>query len=72
MEKITEKTEKSRPIEVVEDKNPLAVYDHKCKKCGYDKAQLIEIGIWYSDEDDVVRYKCGRCGYVEKAEGKVK
>ncbi|MBW3023146.1 hypothetical protein KY308_03515 [Candidatus Woesearchaeota archaeon] len=47
------------------DKNPLAVYPHKCKKCGYEKAQLIECGIWIADEDCVVKYKCGKCGFVE-------
>lgn len=56
---------KEESTEAVPDKNPLAVYPHKCKKCGYEKAQLIECGIWIADEDCVVKYKCGKCGFVE-------
>lgn len=51
--------------------NVLAISQHTCKKCGYDKAQIIELGCYYSDEDEVIRYKCGRCGFVEQAPGKV-
>jgi len=61
-EKISHKKE---TFGAVSDKNPLAVYPHKCRKCGYDFAQLIEPGIWIGDEDAVIRYKCGKCGYVE-------
>ena len=50
---------------IIREDNTLAVYNHKCKKCGYEKAQLIECGIWVGDEDSVVKYKCGKCGYVE-------
>ncbi len=59
-------------IEVASDENILAVYDHICKKCGYGKAQLIEISCSYSDEDNIYRFKCGKCGFVEQMEGKVK
>jgi len=51
---------------VVEDKNIFATYPHKCKKCGYDKAQVIDMGIWYSDEAAVTRFKCGKCGFAEQ------
>jgi len=61
-EKIKRKEEK---IEIATEENRLAVYPHICKKCGYEKAQLIEIGIGVWDEDSVVRYKCGKCGFVE-------
>ena len=62
-----EKAEQSKDVEVVHDtRDPLAVYPHKCSKCGYGKAQLISKGIWYSDEDEVIEYKCGKCGYHEK------
>lgn len=60
------------PIRVASDENILAVYDHVCKKCGYDKAQLIEISCSYSDEDNIYRFKCGKCGFTEQMEGKVK
>lgn len=60
-----------KKVEVASDENILAVHDHKCKKCGYDKAQLMEMLANYSDEDNIYRYKCGKCGFVEQEEGKV-
>ena len=51
--------------------NVLAVFDHICKRCGYGKAEMREIGASYSDEDNVVKMKCGKCGFVEQLEGKV-
>ena len=65
-----EKGKKDTKIDIVHDEtNPLAVYPHKCKKCGYGKAQLISKGIWYSDEDEVIEYVCGKCGAHEREEG---
>jgi len=64
--------EMGKRIEVMDDKNYLAVYDHKCKKCGYEKAELLEISCNYTDEDNIYRFKCGKCGFVEQMEGKVK
>ena len=61
-----------RKIEVADSKNILAVHDHKCKKCGNDKAQLREISCSYSDEDNIYQMICGKCGFVEQLEGKVK
>lgn len=55
---------------VVEDKNTFATYDHKCEKCGYDKAQVIDVGVSYSDEDSVILLKCGKCGHSERV-GKI-
>lgn len=56
---------KEEEIRVATEGNPLAVYPHKCSKCGYEKAELIEVGIEISDEDQRIRYKCGKCGHVE-------
>ncbi len=69
---ITENKRQARRIEVMDGENILAVHNHKCKRCGYDKAELIEISCSYSDEDNMYRMKCGRCGLVEQLEGKVK
>ena len=63
--------EEGKIIEVCDGKNILAVYDHICKKCGHDKSEMLEIGCFYSDEDNVVRMKCGQCGFVEQMEGKI-
>jgi DNA-directed RNA polymerase subunit M/transcription elongation factor TFIIS len=51
---------------VIENENIFATYDHKCKKCGYDKAQVLDLGIFYSDEDNLILLKCGKCGYSER------
>ena len=61
-----------KKITVADDINILAVHNHKCKKCGHDKAEMREIGSFYSDEDSVVRMKCGKCGFIEQLEGKIK
>jgi len=62
----------ARRIEVMDEKNVLAVHDFKCPKCGYDKAELIEMSCNYTDEDNIFMMKCGKCGYVEIQEGKIK
>lgn len=67
-------TTKHKPVEgisVSDGRNILAVHHHKCKKCGYDKAELIEIAPFYSDEDFITRMKCGKCGHTEQLEGKI-
>lgn len=61
-----------KSIEVRDDKNILAVHDHICSQCGYDKAELIEISCSYSDEDNCYRMKCGRCKHIDTLEGKLK
>jgi DNA-directed RNA polymerase subunit M/transcription elongation factor TFIIS len=50
----------------IKDENQLATYEKTCKKCGYGFAQILDLGIWYSDEAGVIRYKCGKCGNVEQ------
>lgn len=63
--------DEGKKIEVASDENRLAVYDHQCRRCGYGKAQLMEMSANYTDEDNIYRYKCGKCGFVEQLEGKV-
>ncbi len=67
-----ENKNQAKRIEVDDGKNHLAVHDHKCQKCGFDKAELIEISCSYSDEDNTYRMKCGKCGHTEQLEGKVR
>jgi len=50
----------------VKDKNIFATYNHKCPKCGYDKAEIIDLGLFYSDENNIYLLKCGNCGYSER------
>ncbi len=47
-----------------------ASYRHKCKKCGYGKAEIINLGAQYSDENELIMLRCGKCGYTERIEKK--
>jgi len=63
--------EKIKPPEpvgkgIMKNKNLFATYKHKCEKCGYDYAQVLDLGIFYSDEDNLILLQCGRCGYSER------
>ena len=60
-----------KKLEVNLGENPLAVHDHICPRCKHNKAELIEISANYSDEDNIYRMKCGKCGFVVQLEGKV-
>ncbi len=68
-------TFKIKPTEsspgIADDHNVLAVHQHRCQKCGYELAELIEIAPFYSDEDSLIKMKCGRCGAIERLEGKI-
>jgi DNA-directed RNA polymerase subunit M/transcription elongation factor TFIIS len=63
-EKIKEK--ELRSSEIKDDKNVFATYLNKCKKCGHDKAQVLDMGIFYSDEDNLILLRCGNCGFSER------
>jgi len=63
--------QKERGKEVGEDKNIFANYHNVCKKCGYDKAQILDLGVFYSDEDNLILLKCGKCGFSERVGRKV-
>lgn len=56
---------------VVDDKNIFADYNSICKKCGYDKAQVIERQPYISDEDSLTFLKCGKCGYTVQLARKI-
>ena len=55
---------------IAKEKDVFASYDHKCKKCGYKKAEVIDLVSQYSDEDELIMIKCGKCGYTERIEKK--
>jgi DNA-directed RNA polymerase subunit M/transcription elongation factor TFIIS len=55
---------------IVKEKDVFATYNHKCKKCGYEKAEILDLGAQYSDENELVMIKCGKCGYTERVEKK--
>jgi len=55
----------------IEHKNPLATYTNICQKCGYNQAQIIDLGVFYSDEDNLILLKCGKCGWSQRIGRKV-
>ena len=63
-EKIKHQEEKGKGI--VKNKNLFATYPFKCKKCGYDKAEIIDQGVKYSDEESEILFQCGDCGWTER------
>lgn len=56
---------------VVKDENIFADYEHVCKKCGHNKAQVIERQPYISDEDSLTFLKCGKCGYTVQLSRKI-
>lgn len=68
-EKIKKKSEKKSGV--VEHKNIYATYDFKCKKCGYDKAEIIERQLYITDEDSLTFLKCGKCGFTQQLARKI-
>ena len=63
-EKIPEKQEVGTGVK--KDENVFATYNHKCEKCGYNKVQILDLGVFISDEDNLILLKCGRCGWCER------
>lgn len=61
---------KDRGKGIVKNKDVFADYKHKCKKCGYNLAEIIDLGAQYSDENELIMLKCGKCGYAERIEKK--
>lgn len=50
----------------IEDKDIFATHEFVCKKCGNTKAQIIDRGIGYSDEDNLLLLKCSKCGFSQR------
>jgi len=63
-EKINKKSKIGKGV--AENKDIFATYNNKCKQCGYNKARIIDMGIFYSDEDNLILIQCGKCGFSER------
>lgn len=67
---IKEKGELQKPVEIVDRQiNPMATFDHVCRRCGFAKAELLTKGTIITDEDEFFMHKCGKCGFTENADG---
>jgi DNA-directed RNA polymerase subunit M/transcription elongation factor TFIIS len=68
--RIVERLERPAEIVVVDRQvNSLAVHEHACARCGFTKAEILSKGTIVTDEDEFFMYRCGKCGYTEKADG---
>lgn len=43
-----------------------AGFPHVCKKCGFGFCEPTQLNASYSDESDILLYKCKKCGFVER------
>lgn len=67
---LRERMPQPQAIDVVDRQiNPLATHDHACKRCGFPKAEILTKGTIVTDEDEFFMWRCGKCGYSEKADG---
>lgn len=64
-EKIIKKDNIGEDI-VVESNKIEKGFPHICKKCGYDECDVLDVGAPYSDESNIILYKCKKCKYVER------
>ena len=52
-------------VAIISEINDAATYRSICKKCGYEKAEVIIRDPMISDEDSITMLKCGKCGKVK-------
>ena len=63
-EKIEKAPEQGEGVASSEDNSEGFI--NKCPECGYDKAEVQDLGVQYSDEDTLILVKCCKCGHVER------
>ena len=64
-EKIKRSSVKGNGI-ATNEKHNSADFPHKCKKCGFEKAEVIDLGAQLADEANIHLFKCGKCSNVER------
>jgi len=65
---ITEKPAKKKRVGsgIAEEDKSLDGFPHICSKCGYDKADITDLGAPYGDESNIYLLKCKKCGHTER------
>ena len=66
-EMILHKHDIGRTFKVSKIKMSLQLISTNVSKCDYNKAQVIDMGISYSDEDNLIFLKCGKMRMVRKS-----
>lgn len=41
-------------------------FPHKCKKCGHENADVVDLGAPYSDEANIYLFRCKKCKHIER------
>ena len=63
-EKMQKKSEKGEGI--AEEEGLDTGFPHKCGKCGHEFAEVVDLGIFYSDEASIHLFTCKKCKNTER------
>jgi len=61
-----DKQNQEKKGEGVAQKETLGGFPHTCKKCGCELSEVYDLGAHYSDEANIILFKCIKCGYSER------
>lgn len=64
-EKIKKQEEKGKGI-LIPEKLGEKGFPHICKKCGYEYADVIDLGSSWADESNIYLFKCKKCSHVSR------
>ncbi|MFI5412532.1 MAG: DUF6879 family protein [Candidatus Micrarchaeales archaeon] len=53
-------------LDTLLEKRPVALTEHRCPKCGGEKALLLFFGVIRGDEEPLTMFKCTSCGAVSR------
>ena len=65
-EKITKPEEKGEGVADKTNSGEGKGFPHQCKKCGYGFADVVDLGVFYSDESNIYLFKCKKCSHTER------
>jgi DNA-directed RNA polymerase subunit M/transcription elongation factor TFIIS len=64
-------SEKNKPVSIIgngifNETETSSYYPHICEKCGHNEANAYDIGVQYSDEANILVYRCKKCHHIER------
>ncbi|MDP2925496.1 MAG: hypothetical protein Q8N99_03935 [Nanoarchaeota archaeon] len=51
---------------VISNQDNIEGFDHICKKCSHDKAEVMDLGENSTNESNIYLYRCLKCGNIER------
>ncbi|MEM0143305.1 MAG: hypothetical protein QXL94_05065 [Candidatus Parvarchaeum sp.] len=64
-EPVINKANESRPFAIISDESKdNAPIERHCENCGFDRAYEYVMPPMHGDEDELIMYKCAKCGKV--------